>query len=490
MVSSFFCTTLFTAFCSVLASGNIQLWPDEPEYGQPVAEVPLLAGVPFLNSFNSPHGVAYSPPNVDFNRVSLELLVNTTSSNYDRLGMAFFNGIEIWRTSTSEPANDNAYWDYSKDVSEYLSLFKQPGRFDFLINNIVNAQFQGTFQVSVTAKFYKSTNKPNTDDSWAIAIDNPATTIRTFRKNPDNLYWTAPSDDIIVSIPQQSSNVNRALLQVFASGNSNDEFWWNTQGGGGPSRFVNAYINEQSAGYSAPFPIIYTGGINADLWKPLVGIRAYDVPSYFLDVSAFLPKLWSGVSTLRINISNGIDNNPVPSNWIVNVNLFTWSSPGQSNSGSMNSPQDTVNILDNAMGTNPQHVSLARSYSNSAVLNIGGQAQTVGWTQNVTYESILSGKGKETTISQKLTGVDSIIGGYGFSRTFNYPLTVDMGPTRYHVQESYSVNSPVSMYTWIDTSVDMDASGKVTDTESSQYLEDSSVSHFKKAVNGLIVETW
>lgn len=490
MVSPFFCITLITAFSSALASGNIQLWPDEPDYGVPVATIPLLSNVAFLNSFNSPQGVTYNPPNVDFNRVSLELLVNTTSSNYDRLGMAFFNGIEIWRTSTSEPANDNAHWDYSKDVSEYLSLFKQTGRFEFLINNIVNEQFQGTFQVSITANFYKSSNKPSTDDSWAIALDNPATNIQTFRKNPTNLYWTAPSDDIEISVPQQASNVNRALLQVFASGNSNDEFWWNTHGGSGPSRFVNAYINGQPAGYAAPFPIIYTGGINAELWKPLVGIRAYDVPSYFMDVTAFLPKLWSGASTLKLNISNGIDNNPVPSNWIVNVNLFTWSTPGQTNSGTMDNPQDTVNTLDNSLGPSPQHVLLTRSYSSSATLTIGGTTQKVGWNQKATFENHLTINADDTTIFQKFTGTDSVIGTNGVSRTFNYPLTVEIGPTKNHVQESYSVQSPVSLYTWIDTNVNLDGNGKVTDTQSSQYLEEASVSHFKKAVNGQIVETW
>lgn len=38
-----------------------------------------------------------------------------------------------------------------------------------------------------------------------------------------------------------------------------------------------------------PFPVIYTGGANPLLWRPLASLRAFDVPSAFIDVSPFLP---------------------------------------------------------------------------------------------------------------------------------------------------------------------------------------------------------
>lgn len=488
---SFF-LSLTVSFICTLASDNVQLWPDEPSYGTPIATASLLTNVAFANSFNSPVEVQYTPPNVDFNRVALELSVSTSAgSNYDRLGMAFLNGVEIWRTSTSEPANDNTYWDYSKDVSEYISLFKDPGQFGFLLNNVVDSQFTGTFEVTVVAKFYQSSAGPTTDGSWAMSLDAPANNIQTFKKDSKCNYWSAPSDNIEVQVPQQNNDVNRALLQIFASGNNDDEFWWDTLDGHGTSRFVNAFINEQPAGFASPFPVIYTGGVNPSLWKPLVGIRAYDVPSYFIDVTPFLPSLWSGVSTLKVNVSTGIDNNPIPSNWIVNVNLFTWSTQGQANSGSMDSPSDSVNVLVNSPSGNPHQVSLTRNYSSSATLVIGGQTKKVGWTQDAAFDNTITYQGKDSSIVvQHQTGSNSISGSADVSQNYNFPLTVQMSPQFYRVQQTYDSSSPVSIYTWIDSTVNCDSGGSASETSSSQYLSGPGGNHFKKTENGGVTESW
>lgn len=45
----------------------------------------------------------------------------------------------------------------------------------------------------------------------------------------------------------------------------------------------------KSAGVVYPFPVIYTGGANPLLWRPLASLRAFDVPSFFVDVMPYLP---------------------------------------------------------------------------------------------------------------------------------------------------------------------------------------------------------
>ena len=44
-----------------------------------------------------------------------------------------------------------------------------------------------------------------------------------------------------------------------------------------------------TAGVVHPFPVIYTGGANPLLWRPVAGLRAFDIPSFWIDVTPYLP---------------------------------------------------------------------------------------------------------------------------------------------------------------------------------------------------------
>lgn len=104
-------------------------------------------------------------------------------------------------------------------------------------------------------------------------------------------------------------NAERAVVSILASGNGAEEFWYFrvpsqfastfanvTLTGHSPFREVQLLIDGQLAGVSWPFPIVYTGGINPALWVPVVGVDAFDVPSFEIDITPWLGLLCDGVA--------------------------------------------------------------------------------------------------------------------------------------------------------------------------------------------------
>lgn len=139
-----------------------------------------------------------------------------------------------------------------------------------------------------------------------------------------------------VQIPKHAY---RAVLEIYASAHGDDEFWYSNppsyyidqnritpRRGNGAFREVYATIDGLYAGSVVPFPVVFTGGFNPLLWAPVVGIGAFDLPSYSLDVTPFLGILLNG-NTHRVGLGVGYG---IPF-WLVGANLHLWLDP-QSNS--------------------------------------------------------------------------------------------------------------------------------------------------------------
>lgn len=119
------------------------------------------------------------------------------------------------------------------------------------------------------------------------------------------------------------------------SGNGGEEFWHtivlseyesNVPGsaGAGPSRIVEVHVDNRLAGWVLPFRIIYTGGRNPDFWGSMVGINAFDIPRYQIDILPFLPTLWDKRTTVKLRMFNGYNNGIVNQNWWLDANVLTW----------------------------------------------------------------------------------------------------------------------------------------------------------------------
>ncbi|CAI9088266.1 OLC1v1022552C1 [Oldenlandia corymbosa var. corymbosa] len=256
-----------------------------------------------------------------------------------------------------------------------------------MLENIVNDYFTGVYQVNVTFLYYDTSPHPAPAPATAPAPDpdsfDPLIVIpgedefyyRTSRKLKSVEYplsfevnyekgsfelYDRPADLILpisssgidgfwfriqnesdihskrVEIPP---NTYRAVIEVFSSAHGDDEFWYSnppdayllnveakesgSKRGHGAYREVLVKIDGDLVGSVVPFPVIFTGGINPLFWEPVVGIGAFDLPSYDLELTPFLGLLLDGKPhSFTFEVADGI------SFWLVDANLHLWLDAG------------------------------------------------------------------------------------------------------------------------------------------------------------------
>lgn len=130
-----------------------------------------------------------------------------------------------------------------------------------------------------------------------------------------------------VKIPK---NVYRAVIEVYVSFHSDDEFWYTnppnsyifennlTVPGNGPFREVTIRLDDILVGAIWPFTVIYTGGAN-DLWRPISSIGSFDLPSYDIEMTPFLGKILDGKKHFfGFGVTNSLNV------WFIDANLHLW----------------------------------------------------------------------------------------------------------------------------------------------------------------------
>lgn len=312
----------------------------------------FLLNYSFANSWGIPAKIKFKPelsPS-KFNRVVLTLNTSVDGVQYDRLAHVFIDDIPVWRTSTAEPGKELIFSTSSKDVSKYLSLFQEEEvELTFQLDNLVRGNLDGVFNTTLSAKyFYEEEDQLNHhgDPSAYFQVSNrPAQKVtKLYKPYPYKtplLYY--PSDKLEFTVPIIEANTTSLKLELYVSGNAAEEFWYSNvldqyrdkfinHGhallGRGPVRVVNVYLDGVKISSLAPEPVIFSGGISPALWKPIIGVNAFDIKALEIDLTGFLPILWKSGGKLVIEVTNGEDeNNKVAQNWITAVSLLHWESP-------------------------------------------------------------------------------------------------------------------------------------------------------------------
>src|SRR5207245_788372 len=180
-----------------------------------------------------------------------------------------------------------------KDLSQYATVFAASQPYAIHLPNVVNNVYTGIIYVTATLTFY------TTGPGWPAG------------RYPDAIIglsgdWIfdpgrAPVEAAPVTLP---TNALRIVLELFAKGNSCDEFWYGSEPdayadanglcGGGAFREIQVTVDGTLAGVVWPFPYIFTGGVNPFLWRPIAAVGAYNEDPYQVDLTPFIGMLVDG----------------------------------------------------------------------------------------------------------------------------------------------------------------------------------------------------
>ncbi|TGJ85445.1 hypothetical protein E0Z10_g3297 [Xylaria hypoxylon] len=440
----------------------------------------------FGNSYGSPYVGYYIPPSdCVYTTTIFNLSVVSRGRQYDRLATLWLGDVEVWRTSTAMPTQTGIHWSFQKDMTIWDTLLRSQDsqKIIFELNNVIDGdRYTGFFNATLEALYFDDVYESKgglhpAEHIYAISTHSSS-------RNTTSLF-SLPGDSgaVNLTLPQNAKTV---VVSIMASGNAAEEFWFtnvpteyiNTFPGNegwlygySPFREVQLLIDNQLAGVSWPFPILFTGGVNPGAWRPIVGIDAYELPSFEIDVTPWLGLLTDGEShsfALRVvgyvtSAEDGIG--PVGENWWVSGSVFVWIDEAGEQTTVENFKNDIPSPLfdfqptlgtytaENGTVTNTSFyytLTATRSLKVSSKITTGGQSRLVSWSQNVSYSNIQNMT--DFAFNQSLAMVSS--GSHSSSASnivssYIYPMNLF---SAYKVQSEGATSNPGSVLCLVDRS--------------------------------------
>ncbi|KAG0461467.1 hypothetical protein HPP92_021764 [Vanilla planifolia] len=320
--------TFFNEFAASLSSHQSSFPPSPTTYFEVRRPIPVPNSLPcstlvLQHDFASTYGrppitSVYTPPShcPDLllrspSRIVLEWSAASAGLQFDRIFSVWLSGVDLLRSCTAEPRATGILWTIRKDVTRYASLFSKPQTLAVYMGNIVDETYTGIYHVNVSFHFY---------------FDHRQST------PPAVQAFVAPAD-LIIPISKNLPLSDGAVLEVYLSFHSSDEFWYtnppnsyisdnNLTGsvsGNGAFREVTVRLDGVVVGAIWPFTVIYTGGFNPLLWRPISGIGSFDLPSYNIEITPFLGKIIDGKNhSFGFGVTNALDV------WFIDANLYLW----------------------------------------------------------------------------------------------------------------------------------------------------------------------
>jgi peptide N-acetyl-beta-D-glucosaminyl asparaginase amidase A len=363
---------------------------------------------------------------------------------YDRTANFWLGPVSIYFGTTAEPSpSEGPSWHIESDLTDYSSIFytAQSGQAD--IGNTLCCGLTSTIYASASLEFYPlaqgQTAPVAADQVLALSAGPSGGTVA--------LNTTSSTLSGTFSFPL---NVQGAYLDVYAQGQSGDEFWYTcvpndvatelescTNTG---FRETEITIDGQAAGVAPIFPWIFTGGIDPYLWFPIPGVQTLNFTPYRVNLTPFAGLLSNGQQhTVSLSVYNAnnyfsataslllyLDSGSTQTTGAVTENTLAGPSPVVSENLNVQPTyiRGTVNVsskrnfvisgyLNTSKGMVTTKVAQTANFVNHQSFNITGSKYVQNITQNTTLNS-------NTTVTQK--GVPAII----TSQDFTFPLTVDI----------------------------------------------------------------
>ena len=371
----------------------------------------------------------------------------TPGIQYDRTAEVIIGNVNVYFGTTPEPSSTlGPTWHVERDLTDYSALLKTPQAGQAILGNLVNSTYTGIIYGNAEIEFYSPdwfNPAPLTPDVVLPLPDAPGGAAGL--SSPTSLLSQT------FTLPQ---NVERAYLDVFAQGQSTDEFWYtcspndlvaeteNTCGNTG-FRETEISIDGVPAGVAPIYPWIFTGGIDPFLWFPLPGVQTLNFVPYRVDLTPFAGVLSNGEShTVSISVFNAESYFNVTGTLLLYFDHRASHVTGEVTENSIGSgpnPQVTNNLTSsggNVTGT--VTVTSARQFTLAGYVNTShGRVDTTVQqelnfsnlqTFNITNAIYGQGITQATTLASKTTTKDGFLV-TEVDKNLSYPLVVDYTET-------------------------------------------------------------
>ncbi|KAH7094206.1 peptide N-acetyl-beta-D-glucosaminyl asparaginase amidase A-domain-containing protein [Auriculariales sp. MPI-PUGE-AT-0066] len=362
-------------------------------------------------SYNTPAVVSYAPPTDSkcgqpgqWAAITMNLTSYAIGTQYDRLAEIYLGHVEIWRSSSAEPTKTGTVWSTVKDVTHYAPLFASVNDLMMDFSNIIapDLLLDAPFEVTISVTFYAPTPLFPSAKTADLIIP-----LSNMSPDTPNMF-ILDSDTGATTNINLPANAEEALVEVYCSGNSAEEFWYantpdefvdmfpGTVTGKGPFREVQVIVDGLLAGVVWPMPVVYTGGVTPSNWRPLTSYGAYDQPHYLVDITPFLPVLLANSSTshnvtLRVQ-GQGLEAPSFNSNWYISGSVHVRLGSGTT-TGTMTKYDvgelhiDTTGGASDGNGTVWTKVTASRKISVESTLKIGNTTRKAVFSQNLSYSN-------------------------------------------------------------------------------------------------------
>ena len=280
-------------------------------------------------------------PTSEWTMLVLTMNISIKGLQYDRVGAVWINGVEVIRLTTAEPTAEGIHWTVQKDIS-YLKRYITANIDDLYttisIPNIVNSVYTGILYVNLTLSVYMNDYKSSSYDSiydvYIHPLSNAPVASPGFPLGPlslsghQNFTYSILLPEIYRETYRTMTPLDDLIIEIFASAHGDEEFYWSDAPGevssiigtinGTIYREIRVYIDNILVNAIQPFNVLYTGGVDPYLWRPLTGIYSFDIPAYKLDLSPFLGLL---LDNGRHEITVVVYGNTVGGSWFVDCSL-------------------------------------------------------------------------------------------------------------------------------------------------------------------------
>ncbi|KAG5546112.1 hypothetical protein RHGRI_018328 [Rhododendron griersonianum] len=381
----------------------------------------LLLRHDFAYTYSKPPVLAnYTPPSdcpsQDFAKIVLEWTATSKGRQFDRIFGVWLGGVELLRSCTAEPRSTGTIWTVQKDITRYYSLLMTNQTLAVYLGNLVDSTYTGVYHVDISVHFYPAAvGLSNGEANLGNSADLILPVSRNLPLNDGLWFEIENSTDVESKKFEIPRNAYRALLEVYVSFHENDESWYtnllneyisanNLTGtaGNGAFREVVVRLDGTLVGAVWPFTVIYTGGVNPLLWRPITGIGSFNLPSYDIEITPFLGSIVDGkIHEFAFSVTNALNV------WYIDANLHVWlDKTGMETEGQLlshTSLEPIISLVSNFTGLNGNIlISSSRSVSSIGWVksSLGNITTNVTQTFNFSNFMVMGNHGNLQIVNQ------------------------------------------------------------------------------------------